>query len=383
MVSLNDKVTVGIKDFDFGKQFETEKRILTICGCYPDMNSNFFNWKSFRASLTFTFSILLFLSMFLLIFFGDFNDLVEDGALFVIQTSLILKLCQFMLKGKMLIGLADSLKNPLFYNFSTAALKNIASNVNFTKNIGNFYRSLVIIFSIANVLAMFKKKRQLPLNCWVPFDLNEDIYYYSTHVFQVLTLLLSGYVNTSMDIINFMLITIVCCQFDIVVEKLKSIDFKELGEDKTLKDIIKQHIEILMFAHNVNAMYTNIVFIQCTSSGLSICLSGLQTLKVSPGSSKFFANSSCFLSMIVQVGYYCWFGHAVMIKSTDVGDACYTTNWHDSDIKIRKMLFIIMERAKIPVTLTGGFFTLSLATLTAILKSAYSYFALLQQVYED
>jgi hypothetical protein len=89
-----------------------------------------------------------------------------------------------------------------------------------------------------------------------------------------------------------------------------------------------------------------------------------------------------FLCMMWQVGMYCWYGHVVMTTSDKIGRFAYISNWYESDLAIRKNLSIFLERTKRPVTLTAGkFVTLSLATLTSILRSSYSYFAVLQHLY--
>ncbi|KAJ8958596.1 hypothetical protein NQ318_016317 [Aromia moschata] len=106
------------------------------------------------------------------------------------------------------------------------------------------------------------------------------------------------------------------------------------------------------------------------------------TLYLPYASIQFWMAALFFFALVLEVGIYCWYGHKVMIKSREVGDACYMTNWYEADVKIQKILFIIMERSKRPIQFTaGGFFTLSLPTLTKILRTAYSYFALLQHTY--
>lgn len=43
------------------------------------------------------------------------------------------------------------------------------------------------------------------------------------------------------------------------------------------------------------------------------------------------------------------------------------SDWYNSDIQIRKMIFIFLERCKKPISLTAGnFVTLSLITLTGV-----------------
>ncbi|VEN45388.1 unnamed protein product [Callosobruchus maculatus] len=104
---------------------------------------------------------------------------------------------------------------------------------------------------------------------------------------------------------------------------------------------------------------------------------------VPPFSVEFFWDSSYFTCMFIQIFFYCWYGHNVTSKSQDIGRAVYMSNFYVSDLKTRKALIIFMERSKRPLILRCGFFTVSLATLTSILRSSYSYMAMLQQLYKE
>ncbi|KAJ8985304.1 hypothetical protein NQ317_007091 [Molorchus minor] len=93
-------------------------------------------------------------------------------------------------------------------------------------------------------------------------------------------------------------------------------------------------------------MYVKIAFIQCIASALVICLTGFQMLTVPFGSVQFYRLIIYFCSMFEQVALYCWFGHNIMLKSEEICDACYMSDWYNSDARIKKYLFIIMERSK-------------------------------------
>lgn len=55
------------------------------------------------------------------------------------------------------------------------------------------------------------------------------------------------------------------------------------------------------------------------------------------------------------------------LQSENVKDACYQSDWVDFNLKVRKSLFIIMERSKRPVYLTaGGFANLSLDSYKSV-----------------
>lgn len=57
----------------------------------------------------------------------------------------------------------------------------------------------------------------------------------------------------------------------------------------------------------------------------------------------------------------------VTFQSTDLGEACYMTQWYEFDLQSQKTILTIMERSKRPVVLTAGkFFSLTLGTLARV-----------------
>lgn len=50
-----------------------------------------------------------------------------------------------------------------------------------------------------------------------------------------------------------------------------------------------------------------------------------------------------------------------------VADAVYASNWYDADVRIQKLLIIVIRRANVPQILTGmDFFTASFPTLSKV-----------------
>ncbi|KAF2879358.1 hypothetical protein ILUMI_26805 [Ignelater luminosus] len=101
-----------------------------------------------------------------------------------------------------------------------------------------------------------------------------------------------------------------------------------------------------------------------------------------------------------EIVLYCIFGDELIIQSLKIRDACYMSGWNMCGTEIRKSLLIIMERSKRPLSLTAAkFTTLSRAALVVvsvlklllniwyrkdklqILKSSFSYFAVLRKLY--
>lgn len=55
-------------------------------------------------------------------------------------------------------------------------------------------------------------------------------------------------------------------------------------------------------------------------------------------------------------------------QSEKLLQACYECNWYEYEINIRKLIFIIMERAKRPLKLTAAkFATLSLQSFATVI----------------
>ncbi|KAK9885228.1 hypothetical protein WA026_010731 [Henosepilachna vigintioctopunctata] len=85
---------------------------------------------------------------------------------------------------------------------------------------------------------------------------------------------------------------------------------------------------------------------------------------------------------MTQVFIFCWCGQLLTYQSHELLRSSYIGNWYESKPKSRKLLLIFSERCKRPTVVKAAkFFSLSLSTLIIILKSSYSYFAVLRSVY--
>ncbi|VEN52485.1 unnamed protein product [Callosobruchus maculatus] len=200
----------------------------------------------------------------------------------------------------------------------------------------------------------------------------------------MLTVTMSGMNNSGIDIVCYKLSSIVCCQLDLFVRRSAQLDYQKRNIIvPLLKSLIKHHYEIIQLAQTLNELLSPIALIQCVSSGLAICFVGFQLMiAVQPGSPEFISQVAYFGSMFSQIFFYCWYGQSIILKSISISPSHYSTNWYDAyPSNIRSYLFLIMERTKRPLILrAGGVFPLSLSTLMSILRSSYSYMAVLQRL---
>ncbi|GBP53243.1 Odorant receptor 94b [Eumeta japonica] len=94
-----------------------------------------------------------------------------------------------------------------------------------------------------------------------------------------------------------------------------------------------------------------------------------------------------FLSMVGFIGcillelfLYCYFGNEVTVESNCLIESIYNMDWLSTPVGFQKSLVLVMERAKRPLRpVAGGIIPLSLGTFITVLKSSYSFFAVLRQ----
>ncbi|KAJ8932174.1 hypothetical protein NQ314_014868 [Rhamnusium bicolor] len=101
-----------MKEFHFGKVFETEKNILLFFGFYPGPKITLLNWKNVRGFLNLSITILQFVSM--LMYFEDIAYPIDTFVFAVTQITFVCKLIQFILNRNMITSIEKSLERPIF-----------------------------------------------------------------------------------------------------------------------------------------------------------------------------------------------------------------------------------------------------------------------------
>nr|XP_022900458.1 putative odorant receptor 85d [Onthophagus taurus] len=300
------------------------------------------------------------------------------------QTTYLWKTFNMLARWKQFDLLENYLKQPMFNIHTENQDKFIVRAIKMTAFFATMYRTsvgLTIIF-----FAIFPYiEHTTPLPGWFP--INTDKYQFIIYVYQLCALILNGYNHTSLDCINAAMISLASSQFEILKDNLQNVtnDLPKNEKDKNrlitkrLRRNIDHHNMILNFVKEIEEMYSTGIFIQFLCSIIIMCVTGFQ---MSPKKIQYVTLVLYFFCNLNQVAIYSWFGHDILDKSSGVGEACYMSEWNTLNPNVNKYLFIIMERSKIPTILTAGkFFNLTLGTLMMILRTSYSYLAVLKQMY--
>ncbi|KYB28981.1 hypothetical protein TcasGA2_TC032272 [Tribolium castaneum] len=386
----SSKMPFTIKDYDLRNAFETERTLLTLSGFYPRRTKkyNFFYNTSALINLFIAYGQLFSMVVQMVIDRNELSKLSETLLFFMTHFTFLCKLTNFVYYKKKMFEIEDNLSRKIFYGFE---LWQIKPKIDSCKFIAKIFRILCILVVLFYTLVPYlddKEDLSLPLPGWLPY--NTKKYYYPTVIFQVMSVSVSAYNNSSIDVLTCMLITVASAEFNLLKGALKTIDFhpkghntKQLIEAK-FENCVNHHKEIVKFAYQIETIFSKGIFLQFFASIIVICFTGFQMIVVPIPSMQFIFLIIYFSCMMCQVAMYCWYGHDIITTSDSIGQAFYMSNWYESDVKIRKNICIFLERTKKPVILTAGkFVTLSLTTFTTILRSSYSYFAVLQHLYKE
>lgn len=280
------------------------------------------------------------------------------------------KLINYIIKQDLVLKLEQIAENDIFNRYSESQEKRAFKTVEFTLKLGSIYRLSVFFSGISLLLQPFREGgKTLPFAALYPLSL-EDHYWY-LYSFQVIYLVVMVAVNLSFDTFTWAITQIGTIQCDVLIENLENLK-KDAREQITLKnkiiECVKHQEMIIELISTLKDLISNGMLGQFILSISVICVTGFQILLVSVFSFEFWMFSLYLMLSLTQIGMYCWFGHNILSKSIQIGDACYMSEWYTFSVEEQKMFLLIMKRAVRPLVLSGGkFFVLSLPSFGMVM----------------
>nr|XP_033331543.1 odorant receptor 46a-like [Megalopta genalis] len=134
-----------------------------------------------------------------------------------------------------------------------------------------------------------------------------------------------------------------------------------------------------VFANMVNDEFKSVTFIQFFMTTGVMCFS-LYQLSLSEHSGNLadvFFYGSCLL---LQIFYFCWFGNEVKLKSLEVADMIFESEWTLLNDSTKRILLMMMRRATVPIEFTSNHIvSMNVEAFKTLIKTSYSVFNLLRQ----
>nr|AKC58555.1 odorant receptor 20 [Anomala corpulenta] len=337
-------------------------------------------------------TMLLFLLVKIIQSKNDLMSAFETCYYSLIQAAFVIKLYIYLHYLPILIELENKLESNIFNGHKQDQLHFISDAIKSHQTYLGFYKiccvSTAIFYSIFPAL----DGQQLAVPIYSPLDLKK--YRLIVYLYEACNFFITACNNTAFDGTVIALITIMAAQIDVLKDNLiratlrdQTVDAKDQERciHKRLKHCVIHHDAILDFTKTTQKIFSNGVFVQILVSVLGICMTGIVFLTVPLKSMKFISMVLFLITQVVQIGMFCWFGENIRAKSSEIAQSCYMAHeWYSNNMSNKKILFIIMERAKVPIIFkANGVFVLTLNTFVMVLRSGYSYFTVLRHISQN
>ncbi|XP_049870356.1 odorant receptor 19a-like [Pectinophora gossypiella] len=266
--------------------------------------------------------------------------------------------------------------------------------------------------------------RSLPQPIYIPWNYQQDTPYIITFALETVGLLWTGHIVMGIDTLIGAIILHMSSQFsvfqeavltaydrtirqlyeriplDLEVNQIDSKDAKDLDKyeeivketyseeeigkalETILRDCFRQHQLLISCVQKFGRTYAYGFMTQLLSSMAAICVVMVQ---VSQDASSFksvrlVTSLSFFVAMTLQLVLQCFTANELTIQAGRVANAVMESKWERMPVRLRRMLLLMMIRAQRPLVLSAaGFANMDNACFLAIMKAAYSYYAVLSQ----
>ncbi|XP_065170242.1 odorant receptor Or1-like [Atheta coriaria] len=346
----------------------------------------------------------------------DLEKITEASFLFLTHFAQIIKLYHFTTKNPRICALANSLQGPKFRARNAkqyGMLKRSIFEAQFT-----FYLFISMSLSTCILWGIFPLIDQsadghmaLPLSSYYPFSTDNSPTFELIFAYQIISTSINAATNVSMDTTVSSFMSVICGELNVLNDSLvnirefalermgkRAVDLGllddsnhakthpelEMEMDKILIECVHQHWQILDATIEIGELFNIGVLSQFAVGTIIICITMFELTLVELFSLQFVSMVLYQGCMLVEIILYCWFGNEIILKSENICFSVYSSDWYRNSVEYKKKMLMIMTRTQVPIRLyAGNLFTLSLVTFAAILRSSWSYFAVLRRVHVD
>ncbi|XP_076377242.1 odorant receptor 10-like [Megalopta genalis] len=232
------------------------------------------------------------------------------------------------------------------------------------------------VWTVLVTLLMNFTSRKLLYRVWLPFEYTSATIYSLVYLHHTLVTVVCVTLTAAYDSLFAGLLVHIYSQFEILRHRLQNV---HRNENDSVKLCALHHDQIYKFANMVNNEFKSVTFMQFVESTAVLCFSLYQlTLSELNGS---LADVALYVTCtLLQILYFCWFGNEIKLKSLEVPNMIFESEWTSLSTKTKKILLMMMNRATVPIEFTSiHIVTVNLETFKTLVKTAYSVFNLLQQ----
>ncbi|XP_045527666.1 odorant receptor 43a-like [Pieris brassicae] len=342
------------------------------------------------------FSFIFLEFIYIAVVWGNIDKVSEASYLLFTQASVCYKTTVFMMNKNNLKKLIKFMEVGIFAPQTIGHEKILAAQARKIRNLSAvFLTSAITTCTLWALMPLFDtaETRFFPFKIWMPINTEKSPHYEIGYLYQVISIYISALLFCAVDSSTLSMIMFGCAELEIIIDKIQKIrDIpisrinesdcrKRLTENnKLFNECVRHHQCVVKFIELVEDTYHANIFFQLSGSVGIICIIGLRIVITEPSSVQFYSMLNYMLTILSQLFLYCWCGNELTSMSQNLREFLYLCPWYDQNIQFRRSLIIAMERMKRPIIFKAGrYIPLSRPTFISILRSSYSYFAVLNQ----
>ncbi|XP_050591263.1 odorant receptor Or1-like isoform X1 [Bombus affinis] len=393
--------------------------LFTLCGCFPPPS-----WKTPRRKFLYkiytVFSLLVLNTFFLCLIMDmiynveNIDDFSDNFHVTVGSFLISIKVSIILIYRESFVRLRDTLqKEPLLpMNQQEFEILLRFDKITDWNTLGYMTILMTSNFYLFMESLLTYKKRQLTYRTWVPYDYSSASAFLLTLLYQSLFTTICSFGCVATDSLYSGLLIHITCQFEILEHRLKNI---ESNQNYSVKLCVRHHNHIYKsvrrfisllttsqrnkiynffavtcsylrayrFGEMVNEEFRTIMFFQFYTSLCMVCFNLYQVTQIEIDSNIIgrilFMNYS-----LTQIFYYCWFGNEVKLKSLELSDVIFRSDWTSLNLNVKRAFLMLMRRAMRPIEFTSIYVvSVNLESFMTLLKTSYSVFSVFQQSRES
>ncbi|XP_063912003.1 odorant receptor Or1-like [Zophobas morio] len=360
---------------------------------------------TFMKVIYYTYALLFVGSMFVLfmvseiinmvVVFGDIEKMTEASFLLLTHLVQALKLYVFVVHNSRVRRLINSLNREEFKPKNQQQYNLLMEDVQMSRILTKIFLIMCVATCVLwGVFPLLDKDggeetTELPLSGWFPFDTQKSPIFECVYVYLTMGAMINGLANVSMDTFLSGIIMVISGQLKLLNNSFQNLKQKCTDtslnhiEEGLIKNIV-HHKNIIQFSENMTELFTTCIMGQFVVSVIIICITMFQMSLVSVISLQFLSMALYQGCMVLEIFLWCYYGNEVIIQSEKLTQSAYSCEWVGCSRNFGTNLLFFMARSQISLKLyAGGYFALSLETFMAIVKSSWSYFAVLNRVHSD
>nr|ARO76449.1 odorant receptor 44 [Conogethes punctiferalis] len=394
---------IWIRTIDTIMYLKRPKMALTLIGLWFPPENHIIAYLIYRSfQLTIQYSFLIFNIIYMIMVWGDLEEVTIASYLLFTQATLCLKVTTFLVNKNRFSRLLKFLESDIFETQTEVEEKILSQQALKMWRLYSFF--LACAMSNSSEWSAFplmeSGPREFPFKIWMPVSPSKssNLEYAIGYGYQAFAIFSSATTLVTIDFITVSMIMFASAQLEIIASKiemtkpvpmsagLKLEDQDNLIRDNNniLKECIRQHQAVIRFVEMVENMFNVNIFFQMSGTVAIICVIAFRITIEDPNSMQFYSTLNYLVTMLAQLYLYCWCGNELTDRSQVLRDTLYKSPWYEQDQKFKKTLCIAMECMKRPIIFRAGYYIpLSRPTFVSILRCSYSYFAVLNQASDN